>query len=41
VIDTSKFAHIKDEYFRNKLEQGLIEYKPEDWVVLEDEELEG
>lgn len=38
MIDSSKFAHIKDEYFRKKLEDGLIEYKPEDWVVLEDEE---
>ncbi|MDQ0898439.1 hypothetical protein [Paenibacillus sp. V4I7] len=30
------FDHITDSYFKDKLLRGLIEYKPEDWVVLEE-----
>lgn len=30
-VKTLSFDHIKDDYFREKLEKGLIEYDPDLW----------
>lgn len=27
------FSHIKDSYFREKLEKGLIPYEPKEWAI--------
>lgn len=29
------FSNIKDSYFREKLESGLIRYAPEDWTCMD------
>lgn len=29
------FSYITDDYFRQKLEKGLIRYAPQDWTVLD------
>jgi hypothetical protein len=35
---TKNFPRIKDSYFLDKLNSGLIKYEPSDWVVLSDME---
>lgn len=38
------YSHIKDHYFKDKLDKGLIKYEPENWTELpaiEENKLEG
>lgn len=30
------FSHIKDSYFREKLQKGFIKFDPSEWSVLSD-----
>jgi hypothetical protein len=32
-LNTQDFSHIKDEYFRQKLVQGLVPYEPKLWAT--------
>lgn len=32
-MSTQDFSHIKDDYFREKLEKGLIPYEPKEWAI--------
>lgn len=38
--DSSQFSHIKDDYFREKLEKGLIPYEPKEWAINQMESME-